>query len=358
MKTAILTFQFAHNYGALLQAYALKQYLKSHDVEGEIAPYYPDWAQTEYAISPFAKGISLRRRTRLALQYWKRKGQSEVFNKFISEELDAGNTFSSESELKKWLEMHECVICGSDQIWNSNITGAGGAYFAGDCKVKKISYAASLGTTQLNETQKRNIIDYLPSFSSISVREPGSAMQLTQILHKDVQVVMDPVFLLDRSDWKKLSRPVNINSKYLFLYFLQENEKLLEYAKKYAKENGLKIYEVHPTLATKHNGCKRLENVGPKEFIWLIENASCVCTNSFHATAFSTIFRKKLIHIPNSKSPERTTSLLERVGIELKKDKDFPLYDISLCDDTNLKYEIEKSKNFLNAVMESEHDGN
>ena len=42
MKTAILTFQFAHNYGALLQAYALKQYLKSHDLEGEIAPYYPD----------------------------------------------------------------------------------------------------------------------------------------------------------------------------------------------------------------------------------------------------------------------------------------------------------------------------
>ena len=76
MKTAILTFQFAHNYGALLQAYALKQYLKSHDLEGEIAPYYPDWAQSEYAISPFAKGVSFRRRVRLASQYWKRKGQS------------------------------------------------------------------------------------------------------------------------------------------------------------------------------------------------------------------------------------------------------------------------------------------
>ena len=88
MKTAILTFQFAHNYGALLEAYALKQYLKSHDLEGEIAPYYPDWAQSEYAISPFAKGISFRRRVRLASQYWKRKGQSEVFDKFISEELD------------------------------------------------------------------------------------------------------------------------------------------------------------------------------------------------------------------------------------------------------------------------------
>lgn len=357
MKTAILTFQFAHNYGALLQAYALKQYLKIQGIDGEITPYYPDWAQSEYAISPFAKGIPPRRRVRLALQYWKRKEQSEIFDKFISEELDAGDTFSSERELKKWLEMHEYVICGSDQIWNNSITGDSGAYYAKDCNVKKISYAASLGTTKLNKIQERNVIDYLPLFSAISVREPGAAVQLARILHKEIQVVMDPVFLLNKNEWKKLSRPVNVDSDYLFLYFLRENEKLLECAKKYAEENGLKIYEVHPTLATKHNGCKRLKNVGPKEFIWLIENASCVCTNSFHATAFSTIFRKKLIHIPNSKSPERTTSLLERVGIELKKDTEFPLYDISLCDDTNLKYEIEKSKKFLDAVMEREYYG-
>lgn len=358
MKTAILTFQFAHNYGALLQAYALKLYLKSHDIEGEIAPYYPEWAQSEYAISPFAKGISLRRRVRLALQYWKRKGQSEVFDKFISEELDAGDTFSSELELKKWLEMHEYVICGSDQIWNNSITGDDAAYFAGNCNVKKISYAASLGTTQLNETQKRNIINNLPSFSLISVREPGSAVQLAQILHREIQVVVDPVFLIDRDEWRRLSRPISVDSNYLFVYFLQENEKLLEYAKEYAKKNGLMIYEVHPTLTTKHDGCKQLKNVGPKEFIWLIENASCVCTNSFHATAFSTIFRKRLIHIPNSKSPERTTSLLERAGIELKKDIEFPFYDIGLCDDTNLDFEIEKSKRFLDSAMESERCGN
>lgn len=354
MNVAILTFQFAHNYGALLQAYALKTYLQKHNMNAEIAPYYPDWARAEYAISPFTKGVPPKRRVRLALQYFKRKKQSRVFSRFIEEELKVNDAISEQKELVTWLDRHDCVICGSDQIWNNNITGNGGAYFAGDCNVKKISYAASLGTIQLNETQKSNIINYLPSFSSISVREPGSAEQLTKILHREIQVVLDPVFLLDRDEWRKLSRPVSVDSNYLFLYFLQENEKLLECAKKYAEENGLKIYEVHPTLATRHNGCKRLENVGPKEFIWLIENASCVCTNSFHATAFSTIFRKKLIHIPNSKSPERTTSLLERVGIELKTDKEFPFYDISLCDDTNLNFGIEKSKKFLDAVMESE----
>ena len=57
MNVAILTFQFAHNYGALLQAYALKKFVSLNGNETTIAPYYPEWAQAEYAISPFAKNI-------------------------------------------------------------------------------------------------------------------------------------------------------------------------------------------------------------------------------------------------------------------------------------------------------------
>ena len=123
MKITILTFQFAHNYGALLQAFALKEYLQSLGNKVTLAPYYPEWAQVEYAISPFARGVPPRRRVRLALQYFKRKGQSQVFEKFISEDLDVTDTFSLDKELITWLNQHDCVICGSDQIWNNRITG-------------------------------------------------------------------------------------------------------------------------------------------------------------------------------------------------------------------------------------------
>ena len=81
MNISILTFQFAHNYGALLQAYALKEYLASLGHCVRIAPYFPAWAQIEYAINPFAKGVPPKRRIRLALQYRKRKRQIEVFNR-------------------------------------------------------------------------------------------------------------------------------------------------------------------------------------------------------------------------------------------------------------------------------------
>ena len=354
MKITILTFQFAHNYGALLQAYALKQYLQNQNFEVKIAPYYPKWAQAEYAISPFAKDISLKRRIRLASQYFKRREQGRVFDKFISENLEVIETFSSEQELNLWLNQYDCVICGSDQIWNDKITGNGAAYFAAETYVRKISYAASLGTTQLTNVQRNNIQRYLPEFSAISVREPSSSVAIEGLLDKKINVVLDPVFLVDDIIWSDLGKPVNLKDKYLLLYFLQENEMLLKYAKDYAKQNGLKIYDVHPTMADRHDGCSRINNVGPKEFIWLIQNAECVCTNSFHATAFSTIFKKKLIHIPNSKSPERTTSLLERAGVELKTFDEFPYYDLSLGDQNKLKDEVQQSKEFILNALKGE----
>ena len=347
MNVAILTFQFAHNYGALLQAYALKTYLQNHNMNAEIAPYYPDWARAEYAISPFTKGVPPKRRVRLALQYFKRKKQSRVFSRFIEEELKVNDAISEQKELVTWLDRHDCVICGSDQIWNSNITGKGGAYFAAGSKAEKVSYAASLGTITITAEQRSDILQHLPDFAAISVREPSSAINIETLIHKETQVVLDPVFLLEPDEWKRLEEPINVESRYMLLYFLREDNQLLAFAKMYANQHGLEIYDVHPTMAAKHRGCKRLDNVGPKEFLWLIQNAECVCTNSFHATAFSVMFQKKLIHIPNSSSPERTASLLKRIGVELKKSNEIPLYDLKQCDREKLEIEIQKSRKFL-----------
>lgn len=357
MNVAILTFQFAHNYGALLQAYALKTYLQNHNMNAEIAPYYPDWARAEYAISPFTKGVPPKRRVRLALQYFKRKKQSRVFSRFIEEELKVNDAISEQKELVTWLDRHDCVICGSDQIWNNNITGDCSAYYAGGCKTRRISYAASLGTLQLTEVQKDNIKANLPYFSEISVREPSSATKIAELIQKEVRVVLDPVFLLKKDEWRELAKPVAVESNYVLVYFLQENEELLNYAKAYAQENNLRIYDIHPTMSKKHSGCRRLNNVGPKEFVWLIQNASCVCTNSFHATAFSVIFEKKLIHIPNGKSQERTISLLNRAGLELKKQGEFPFYDLGKCDSSSLYHEISESKVFIENALRRENNG-
>ena len=41
MKVGILTFQFPYNYGAMLQAYALKSYIEKKGNETYVLPYFP-----------------------------------------------------------------------------------------------------------------------------------------------------------------------------------------------------------------------------------------------------------------------------------------------------------------------------
>ena len=348
MRVAILTFQFAHNYGAMLQAYALKAFLEDSGYNVEIVPYYPMWAQKEYSISPFTKGISFKKRVRFAVQYPLRRRVVGKFDEFKTTSLTNAPWFDTYDELINFLNGFDCVIFGSDQIWNDNLTGRVSDYYGGDTKAKRISYAASLGTKELTAWQKECAKKYLTRFNYISVREPHSMELLDDYIDMHIETVMDPVFLLSEKEWEKECKKVAINEKYMLLYFLRDNDILLKAAKKYAEEKKLCIYEIHPTLAVHHKGCHRLVSIGPREFLWLIKNAQCVCTNSFHATSFSMIFGKKLLHIPNAYSPERTTSLLVRMGYKLKTDgMALPLYDLSNRDYSRLHELADNSKRFL-----------
>lgn len=351
MNVSILTFQFAHNYGALLQAYALKKHLQNAGHVVKIAPYYPNWARKEYSISPFAKGISFRKRIRFAIQYPKRKKLAETFQQFQEEMLELDNAFETEKELEEYLSTFETVVFGSDQIWNDRITGDTSAYYGGNISNSRVSYAASLGTKKLSPVQEKYIREYLPKFNAISVREITSERIIQDVIDVQVTTVTDPVFLLSSSEWEEICTPVETTGKFMFLYFLRDDAHLLACAKQYAKAHDLIIYEVHPTLARFHDGCIPLSNVGPNEFLWLIQHTECVCTNSFHATSFSVIFRKKLIHIPNEVSPERTATLLSYIGINVEETHELPLYDLSRCDYSNLETVINESKDFLHQVV-------
>ena len=348
MKLAILTFQFAHNYGALLQAYALRDYLVKLGNDVQITPYYPQWAQKEYAFSPLTTGLTMKKRIKLTIQYKKRKKLAHVFTQFQKRFLHLKDSFETVEELEKYLNQFDIVVFGSDQIWNNSITGDTDAYYGAGISCSRVSYAASLGTKTLTSVQEKHIKKYLPCFRYISVRETQSQLLLQQYVDKDVCTVTDPVFLLDYTEWIKICKPVSIKDKFMLVYFLKDDMLLLNYAYEYAKQYGLKIYEVHPTLAKFHNGCIPLYDIGPCEFLWLIKNAECICTNSFHATSFSLIFKKKLLHIPNSISPERTMTLLRYLGIDIKERiENEPLYDFSLYNYDELNSVINKSKDFL-----------
>ena len=347
MTIGILTFQFPYNYGALLQCCALKRYLSSQGHEASVIPYYPAQQKKWYTINPFSKGLSVPSRVYKTVTFFYKCRQISKFEKFKST-LFSGREFTDESELPHRYRELDALIVGSDQVWNDKITGSSGVYYGAGAQCPKVAYAASLGSSsELSAIQKRNAQIYLPSFYSVSVREAGSISLLGRY-RDDIRAVCDPVFFLSRSQWDEYRAFSPGLSGYVLLYMLEDNPALLEDGIRYAKRYGLKIVEVSPVLRKKHSGIQLLTSAGPREFIELVRNAEAVCSNSFHALAFSMIYGKTFIHIPNSNSPERTLSLLASAGITYDSNHSF--YDLTNAMESLAPF-IEDSKVFLNESL-------
>jgi len=56
-------------------------------------------------------------------------------------------------------------------------------------------------------------------------------------------------------------------------------------------------------------------DAGPAEFLGWMKGAAFVCTNSFHGTCFSLIYRKAFLGVPHVGTATRTVSLLKRLGL-------------------------------------------
>ena len=59
MKIGILTYHRAHNYGAMLQAYALRTYLHNQGHDVEFIDYWPDSHNKQYTLFKPIRGKSL-----------------------------------------------------------------------------------------------------------------------------------------------------------------------------------------------------------------------------------------------------------------------------------------------------------
>lgn len=75
MKIGIITFHWAANYGAVLQAYALSSYLKSKGCAVEIINYRPRWAKD---VKPIPFSFHIKSCITYLDELYKRK----VFDKF------------------------------------------------------------------------------------------------------------------------------------------------------------------------------------------------------------------------------------------------------------------------------------
>jgi len=367
MKIGILTFHRAVNYGACLQAYALKRYLEKKDIEAYIIDYRCKFIEDLYT-NPFCKEFSFKSKIRNILTWHVQKKRNAAFDEFITQYLGCNERTSlfSKDELSNIEKKFDGIIVGSDQVWSTLCTGNDTAYyldFVTDNK-KKFSYAASFGVVSEDYYDNDQIKKLLSEFSALSVREKIGCEVLKKMVGREAIVCLDPTFLLGKNDWEELIHPVK-ESKYIFVYSLSMPEALVNYAEEMAKRKNLKvIYFTLSNLFTLRKS-KEVINGMPTDFVSYIANAEYVITNSFHGTAFAIIFNKELTVFKNANKNHdnsRLENIMSIAGIEdrLLKEGEMTFFDNRIDYEIvngNLEFEVNKSKKYLEQIIDNIGEG-
>lgn len=358
-RVGILTLYYrSANYGGLLQAYALCIYMNNQGYYAQQIPYNYYGTMCNINISPgnpfFFKKVVLyvkKRAKKFAIKICNRLNHivdqkekyREVCREFRENMIPHNSTVYDNNTIKKVVSQYDVFITGSDQVWNPG--GYRKEYFLEFVNDKpKISYAASV-SNQLSEFAQKIYQKNLSSFTTISVREKSDIKIISSLTDKKLHWVLDPVFLLTTSEWEDIAEIYNQvqNIPFIFCYFLGNNKMARKLVTQFAQEHNLTILTIPYLqgdfrLCDKKFGDIRAMDATPNNFLWLIKNASYVFTDSFHATAFSIIFKKQFVVFRRRTKDvmaERIVSLTELCG---SRDR--------FCKDENIEY-------IYNAVKES-----
>lgn len=313
MKLGILTFHSAHNYGAVLQAYGLQEYLKQHGHDVYVIDYRPDYITRCYPKdgSVFWKNANLLECVRGIYNYYVhssiRHHRWDNFEHFITSRLNL-------YPYHVGMDFHEfdAVFIGSDQVWSKALTG--GQYdpvmFGSGFLCKIISYAPSSTTLSLTDADKDFLRTHLDDFHAISVRETALQRIYQPFTAKKIDVVVDPTLLAGRLCFDRIASESSWKRPYVLIYEINGHHEVYETAKRVAKMMDADLLELTNGMRLYHRRIMK-EDATPGDFINLFKNAACVLTTSFHGTVFSLMFNTPFYTIlQGTKADSRMVSLL------------------------------------------------
>ncbi len=338
MKIGILTYHYAHNYGAILQCYALQYALKKDGHEVFVIDYKNKIVKSNYKIFNYKRYIgngvfdSLKRSAREITLLLGRIRRYIKFQQFICHELNIAD--------EKSMFNMDLIVIGSDQVWNNTLTGGLDSMYWGNFGVSYggiiASYAASMQDNWDNSLNEK-ILNNLKNFNYVSVREKSLKQGLSSIgLGKSIDVVADPTLLLSSEDWNAIcqnSQPPC--DEYVFLYMAEYSQDCYMLAKKFAENHNINL-KVLTSGLTKYDS-KDIRGAGPIEFLNLIKNARYVLCSSFHGTVFSILYNKPFVTLTiNKNKNNRVLNLLSELGISdriVQNDIDSleKVIDVSYC---------------------------
>ena len=298
MKVGILTFHRAHNYGAVLQCYALQEILKrmGHDVQ--VIDYMQPWIEEFY--KPFSKSMFKAAEGVYGKFSYLKKNlkkfllapyRCQHFNMFRLNYLDL--TLPCGKDIPADFD---CYVIGSDQLWSLHCLGgiSDEVYFGKFRRrdsSKVIGYAISADMKSIGEISA-DLPLIMKNFDALSMREKEVADAVSEAAEADCAVCVDPTLLTDSALWQPLIRKKWKRRKYVLMYEVRWKD----------ENKGLLRKKAEQIAAGIGGGCEviDLSKVDRKvtDFVSLFNYAEYVVTTSFHGCVFSILFERPFYALP------------------------------------------------------------
>lgn len=322
-KVGVVTFHTADNYGAVLQAYALQEYITRHlKCDVEIIDFNTPIHEEEHRIFQAAPDIirSFIYGLFALLHYASLKKRVKRFKEFRLKQLHlTSHRYTSEHDFLNNIQQFDFYISGSDQVFNPKVRYRD-CYYLGFPKNggMKIAYAPSFGLSAFSQEDTDYIKKMVSDFDYLSCREKNGAEFLSSLLGREIPVVCDPVFLLTKQEWEAHIPRCAEKEPYIFVYDLCGGYQDIALAKKVSRALGnIKIICATTHTRVNYSGVKVFRNMGPFELLSYIRGSECVVTDSFHGTALSLVLEKKVIsYIANKKVSSRIESVAKSLDVE------------------------------------------
>lgn len=335
-EIGILTYDYSVNYGAQLQAYALCTYIKALGYNPHIIRYAQHYYQTA--------GV-----------------ETDNMKPFRDKYLPRTDICYTTEELTSVIKNFSRIIIGGDQVFRNwapleeqPIFRYFGDFVSGTKTLA--SYGASFGIEKFEGDKYtiKNVRQLIKRFDKIGVREKSGVDLLKNDFFTDAKEVLDPVFLLDRKKYEKLTKKCpKINENYIAYMYLGDDFGL-----------GNVRAELQTSLKDKNiiniNKNENGDYNTVEQWLCNMLNANFVITDSFHCVAFAIIFQKPFIVVNRDfGGNSRLNNILEKLKLShCKRNKleDITLDDLNLkinWEETNkiLKKELINSKLFLDEIL-------
>lgn len=306
-KIGLVTF-FRDNYGSTLQCYATKNFLQKNGYECDVLYEYSyGFEKAKTRINHLSKialfSLLYRDFSKNRKEIKRSESKSGLTNEskfqidwFCETVLQPKGLEYSLLSDKRFDDEYIAFIAGSDQIWGGGYLVRPFMFLEFAPNEKKIALCPSFGIETIKKFNVRPFKKSIKKFTKLSVREKSGQRIIEELTGLDVPILSDPVMLLDADEWHDFAKNSSIKyHNYIFVHFLgAPSEYAIRCINQIATAFELNVicfannYNAYDTLKS-----QTFLNGSPYDYVSLIENASFVCTDSFHTSHFSIIFNRK-----------------------------------------------------------------